>query len=63
METALSIQSNVEIKRPNDIDIKQTNIEVGKNSFFNFSYEKIISISIKIKTKDPIAMKEITKII
>ena len=31
METALSIQSNVEIKRPNDIDIKQTNIEVCKN--------------------------------
>ena len=31
METASSIQSNVEIKRPNDIDIKQTNIEVCKN--------------------------------
>ena len=31
METASSIQSNVEIKRPNDIDIKQTNIEVCEN--------------------------------
>ena len=31
METASSIQSNVVIKRPNDIDIKQTNIEVCKN--------------------------------
>ena len=31
MEAVSSIQSNVEIKRPNDIDIKQTNIEVCKN--------------------------------
>ena len=31
METASSIQSNVEIKRPNDIDIKQTNIQVCNN--------------------------------
>ena len=45
MEAVSSIQSNVEIKRPNDIDIKQTNIEVCKNRIEMLFKELIAHLS------------------
>ena len=45
METASSIQSNVEIKQPNDIDTKQSYIEVCKNRIEMLFKELIAHLS------------------
>ena len=42
MEAVSSIQSNTEIKRPNTIDIKQTNREVCKNRI-EMSFKELIA--------------------
>ena len=43
METASSIQSNVEINRPNDIDIKNISLKDCFNLKQNFNTKKVLN--------------------